>query len=100
MLVVSTLLKAIPELANLIIVGLLFFLIFGLMAVSTFKGSFNGCLVPDYNPLTPLVTPELAEFEVNMTAPNPLAVCAVDSVFVSSVVAPRDCANVSLELLR
>ena len=37
--------EAIPELANLIIVGLLFFLIFGLMAVSFFKGTFNGCLV-------------------------------------------------------
>merc|ERR1719379_2874309 len=63
-LVVSTLLKAIPELANLIVVGLLFFLIFGLMAVSSFKGTFHGCLVPEHNEFAPMVTPELADFEV------------------------------------
>eukprot|EP00397_Hematodinium_sp_SG-2012_P000464 GEMP01000464.1.p1 GENE.GEMP01000464.1~~GEMP01000464.1.p1 ORF type:complete len:1850 (+),score=300.04 GEMP01000464.1:241-5790(+) len=42
-LVVDTLFKAVPELANLFIVGCLFFLIFGLGAISYFKGGFYSC---------------------------------------------------------
>merc|ERR1719421_1664432 len=83
-LVVSTLLKAIPELANLIVVGLLFFLIFGLMAVSSFKGTFHGCLVAEGNPFAPMVTPELADFEVNMSAADPLADCEKAEDLLSS----------------
>merc|ERR1719473_555001 len=39
-LVVNTLFKSVPELCNLLIVGSLFFLIFGLFALNYFKGTF------------------------------------------------------------
>lgn len=42
-LVVNTLFKSIPELVNLLIVGILFFLIFALFGVGYFKGSFFLC---------------------------------------------------------
>lgn len=42
-LVVNTLFKSIPELANLLVVGTLFFLIFALFGVSNFKGTFYSC---------------------------------------------------------
>jgi hypothetical protein len=42
-LVVNTLFKSLPELANLLIVGVLFFLIFALFAVGYFKGAFFSC---------------------------------------------------------
>merc|ERR1719387_2535948 len=42
-LVVNTLFKSVPELCNLVIVGALFFLIFGLFCVNYLKGSFYMC---------------------------------------------------------
>eukprot|EP00746_Dinoflagellata_sp_MGD_P164295 gnl/MRDRNA2_/MRDRNA2_92848_c0_seq1.p1 gnl/MRDRNA2_/MRDRNA2_92848_c0~~gnl/MRDRNA2_/MRDRNA2_92848_c0_seq1.p1 ORF type:complete len:1567 (+),score=269.87 gnl/MRDRNA2_/MRDRNA2_92848_c0_seq1:537-4703(+) len=42
-LVVNTLFKSGPEMLNLVIVGSLFFLIFGLFGLSYFKGAFNDC---------------------------------------------------------
>jgi hypothetical protein len=45
-LVVNTLLVSVPALCNLVVVGTLFFLIFGLLAVSYLKGSFFTCFVP------------------------------------------------------
>merc|ERR1719191_755862 len=47
-LVVNTLFKSIPELANLLIVGFLFFLIFALFAVSNFKGTYYSCYQQRY----------------------------------------------------
>ncbi|KAF4672946.1 hypothetical protein FOL47_011216 [Perkinsus chesapeaki] len=46
-LVVNTLFKSMPELCNLLIVGGLFFLIFGLFGLSYFKGKFYTCQVGD-----------------------------------------------------
>eukprot|EP00746_Dinoflagellata_sp_MGD_P008476 gnl/MRDRNA2_/MRDRNA2_116976_c0_seq1.p1 gnl/MRDRNA2_/MRDRNA2_116976_c0~~gnl/MRDRNA2_/MRDRNA2_116976_c0_seq1.p1 ORF type:complete len:1680 (-),score=292.24 gnl/MRDRNA2_/MRDRNA2_116976_c0_seq1:144-4679(-) len=48
-LVVNTLFKSIPELANLLIVGFLFFLIFALFAVSNFKGTYYSCYSQGYD---------------------------------------------------
>merc|ERR1719235_2652924 len=45
-LVVNTLFKSVPELCNLVIVGALFFLIFGLFGLNYFKGSFYTCKAP------------------------------------------------------
>ncbi|EEQ98801.1 Voltage-dependent L-type calcium channel, putative, partial [Perkinsus marinus ATCC 50983] len=42
-LVVNTLFRILPELCNLLIVGGLFFLIFGLFGLSYFKGKFYTC---------------------------------------------------------
>merc|ERR1719359_158986 len=44
-LVVNTLFKSVPELCNLLIVGALFFLIFGLFSLGYFKGGFYMCQV-------------------------------------------------------
>eukprot|EP00746_Dinoflagellata_sp_MGD_P076201 gnl/MRDRNA2_/MRDRNA2_30674_c0_seq1.p1 gnl/MRDRNA2_/MRDRNA2_30674_c0~~gnl/MRDRNA2_/MRDRNA2_30674_c0_seq1.p1 ORF type:complete len:1012 (+),score=166.39 gnl/MRDRNA2_/MRDRNA2_30674_c0_seq1:174-3038(+) len=44
-LVVNTLFKSVPELCNLLIVGLLFFLIFGLFGLAYFKGGFYSCQI-------------------------------------------------------
>lgn len=65
-LVVNTLFKSVPELCNLLIVGSLFFLIFGLFGVSYLKGSFFRCAdveLEDFSfnqtvPYTPLCVPE------------------------------------------
>ncbi|KAF4703708.1 Voltage-dependent T-type calcium channel subunit alpha-1H, partial [Perkinsus olseni] len=46
-LVVNTLFRLLPELCNLLIVGGLFFLIFGLFGLSYFKGKFYTCQVGD-----------------------------------------------------
>jgi hypothetical protein len=51
-LVVNTLFKSIPELANLLIVGFLFFLIFALFAVSNFKGTYYSCFQQGYDDLS------------------------------------------------
>merc|ERR550514_1082880 len=45
--VVNTLFKSVPELMNLVIVAILFFLIFGLLACNFFKGKFFTCQVLD-----------------------------------------------------
>jgi hypothetical protein len=45
--VVNTLFKSVPELMNLVIVAVLFFLIFGLLACNFFKGKFYTCQVLD-----------------------------------------------------
>jgi hypothetical protein len=45
-LVVNTLFKSGPEMFNLVIVGSLFFLIFGLFGLSYFKGAFMDCTEP------------------------------------------------------
>merc|ERR1719399_521921 len=42
-LVVNTLFKSGPEMFNLVVVGGLFFLIFGLFGLSYFKGAFMDC---------------------------------------------------------
>eukprot|EP00746_Dinoflagellata_sp_MGD_P070983 gnl/MRDRNA2_/MRDRNA2_28979_c0_seq1.p1 gnl/MRDRNA2_/MRDRNA2_28979_c0~~gnl/MRDRNA2_/MRDRNA2_28979_c0_seq1.p1 ORF type:complete len:1603 (-),score=314.70 gnl/MRDRNA2_/MRDRNA2_28979_c0_seq1:143-4951(-) len=52
-LVVNTLFKSIPELCNLLIVGVLFFLIFALFGVSNFKGNFYMCTLGDGAPSFP-----------------------------------------------
>jgi hypothetical protein len=52
-LVVNTLFKSIPELCNLLIVGVLFFLIFALFGVSNFKGNFYMCSLGDGAPAFP-----------------------------------------------
>jgi hypothetical protein len=77
-LVVSTLLRAIPELANLIIVGSLFFLIFGLLAVALFKGSFAECMAPTEVEHYPLDTPGLESMDLDYALPNPLPLCRRD----------------------
>jgi hypothetical protein len=45
--VVNTLFKSVPELMNLVIVAILFFLIFGLLACNFFKGKFWTCQALD-----------------------------------------------------
>lgn len=42
-LVVNALLRAVPAIINVGFVSVLFFLIFGIIAVSYFKGKFQGC---------------------------------------------------------
>lgn len=43
-IVVNTLFKSLPELGSILVVGAMFYLIFGLLGVSYFKGSFYGCV--------------------------------------------------------
>eukprot|EP00746_Dinoflagellata_sp_MGD_P168034 gnl/MRDRNA2_/MRDRNA2_99120_c0_seq1.p1 gnl/MRDRNA2_/MRDRNA2_99120_c0~~gnl/MRDRNA2_/MRDRNA2_99120_c0_seq1.p1 ORF type:complete len:1018 (-),score=164.15 gnl/MRDRNA2_/MRDRNA2_99120_c0_seq1:46-2886(-) len=65
-LVVNTLFKSLPELANLLIVGVLFFLIFALFGVGYFKGAFFDCTV-DFNRNVPFALPQ----GVNSTSVDP-----------------------------
>ena len=58
--VINTLLKSLPELCNLLVVAFLFFLIFGLISVNFFKGTFYTCMMPDGS--------DLGEFEMDLGA--------------------------------
>jgi hypothetical protein len=42
-LVVDSLLKAIPSLLNVMLISLLFYFIFGILAIQLFKGEFGSC---------------------------------------------------------
>merc|ERR1719321_452343 len=77
--VINTLLKSLPELCNLLVVAFLFFLIFGLISVTYFKGTFYTCQMPDGG--------DLGEFEmdlgatVNGVVPNCIDVNASSATF-------------------
>eukprot|EP00398_MALV-I-01_sp_L67-1_P000315 gene315-275_t len=48
-LVVNTLFKSVPELCNVLVIGTMFFLIFGLFSLTYFKGAFMSCQIVDQN---------------------------------------------------
>lgn len=61
--VVNALIKAIPSIANVMMVCLIFWLIFGIVGVQFFAGKFFKCVDADGNKLSPNITANRTECE-------------------------------------